>query len=235
MRLSRPLGQTVLSLFCWFHDVPRTVSNFQTGEPGCVFLDRVNEDNPLPGLGPIEASNPCGEQFLHDGDVCNLGALNATKIYDTETGKLNEAILRENVKTGIMMLEDVVDTFKLPVEKVSSMARKTRRTGLGLFGWAEYLILRGIAYDSEENLAEIRHFMGIFRDTAIEVSRELAKERGVFPLWYTSVYAKDGDERRNAFLTSMAPTGSYYPLFIPSDLHFQNRNYVDDRRSVWRC
>lgn len=182
----------------------RSVRALETPEE--VFDTSVFDDSHAYDSNGLVSHN-CGEQFLHDGDVCNLGAINATKVV-TPDGKLDEALLRDHVKTGIMMLDDVVDTFKLPVKKVMDRARQTRRLGLGLFGWAEYIIMRGIAYDSEENLAEIRRFMGIFKETAIETSRELAKERGVFPLWSESVYAKGGDRRRNAFLSSMAPTGT---------------------------
>jgi hypothetical protein len=134
-------------------------------------------------------------------------------VVDPVTKQLDKAKLADLVRTGIMMLDDAVDTFKLPVKKVQETSQLTRRTGLGLFGWAEYLILRGIPYDSEENLAEIREFMSTFRDAAIATTRELAQERGVFPLWSESVYAKDGDRRRNAYTSSLAPTGEYYSLF----------------------
>lgn len=116
-----------------FHEIVEAA--WSNGEPGCVFLDRVNQDNPLPHFGTIEASNPCGEQFLHDGDVCNLGAINAPKAFDPATGQLDVEKLKQMVRTGIMMLEDAIDTFKLPVEKVKKTSQLTRRIGLGLMGY----------------------------------------------------------------------------------------------------
>jgi ribonucleoside-diphosphate reductase alpha chain len=109
---------------------------WSNGEPGCVFLDRANETNPLPALGRIESSNPCGEQFLHDGDVCNLGAVNMS-VMVTPDGHPNMVRIKEAVRAGIRMLDCVVDTFRIPVEKVQTMSQMTRRCGLGIMGYKQ--------------------------------------------------------------------------------------------------
>lgn len=120
---------------------------WSNGEPGCVFLDRVNEDNPLPQFGRIHSSNPCGEQFLHDGDVCNLGALVLSNMV-TPDGKLDEETLMWSTAVGIRMLDNVIDTFEIPVDRVQSMARRTRRSGLGVMGYVYSVNIPSLSFCS---------------------------------------------------------------------------------------
>ena len=130
-------------------------------------------------------------------------------------GTLNGRGLYRTVATGIRMLDDVIDTFKIPVERVQQTALQTRRAGLGVMGWADYLIMRGIGYDTEEALREIAHVMQIFKGAAIDTTRKLAEEKGVFPVWAESIYAQHGDKRRNAYLSSCAPTGTTAMIVTP--------------------
>ena len=155
-----------------------------------------------------------GEQFLQDGDVCNLGAINLANF--VSNGLLDKEKLIFTVKTATRMLDNVIDTFNIPVKRVQEMSQKTRRCGEGLMGFAEYLIQRGIGYDTEEALEEIDVVMSLINEYSIRTTRELALEKGVFPAWNDSVYAKTNDRRRNAFLTSMAPTGTISMLMTPT-------------------
>jgi ribonucleoside-diphosphate reductase alpha chain len=112
-------------------------SAWSNGEPGCVFIDKVNETNPLPGLGRIEACNPCGEQFLHDGDVCNLGSINLEKF--VKENKVDYEKLRYVTKIATIMLDNVIDVSNFPSERVNKTSRANRRIGLGIMGFADML------------------------------------------------------------------------------------------------
>lgn len=183
------------------------------GEPGVVFIDEVNRKNPLPDLGPIYSSNPCGEQFLHAYDNCNLGSINMAAF--VKNGKLDEKRLREVTRTSVRMLDNVIDRFDFPVEKVTEMAIKNRRIGLGIMGFADMLYQLGIKYNSKEGYAMAERSMGIIQDEAHKTSRDLAKEKGEFPNWNKSVFAKGKKKvkMRNAALTTVAPTGSIAMMF----------------------
>ena len=159
-------------------------------------------------------SHNCSEQFLHDGDVCNLGSVNMACMI--KEGKLDKEKLKHAVHYGTRMLDCAIDTFRINIQRVQDMSRKTRRCGLGIMGFAEYLLQLNIPYNSPEALSCIDEFMSIFRQEAIETSRLLAGEKGVFPLWKESIYAEKDDPRRNAFLTCIAPTGATSMLITPS-------------------
>ncbi|RMF54754.1 adenosylcobalamin-dependent ribonucleoside-diphosphate reductase [Candidatus Woesearchaeota archaeon] len=179
---------------------------WRNGEPGCVFLDRVNETNPLPGLGRIEACNPCGEQFLHDGDVCNLGSINLEKF--VKDGKIDFERLKQVTRLAVRMLDNVIDQTEFPVERVNKVFRKNRRVGLGIMGFADMLYLLGIPYNSEEGFKTAEKVMKTINEEAHLMSQELAKEKGEFPNWDKSIYKKKGIKMRNAALTTIAPTGT---------------------------
>jgi len=176
------------------------------GEPGIVFIDEVNRTNPLPGLGPIDASNPCGEQFLHHYDVCNLGAINLATF--EKNGKVNWNRLAFVTKTAIRMLDNVIDTYDFPVDKVTEMAQKNRRIGLGIMGFADLLYRLGIAYDSPEGIAMGERLMKAIGKEAHKASATLAKEKGAFPNYTLSIFPKKKVKMRNAALTTVQPTGS---------------------------
>jgi len=177
------------------------------GEPGIVFIDEVNRTNPLPGLGPIDCSNPCGEQFLHHYDNCNLGSINLAQM--VTDGKVDWARLRRVTKISTRLMDNVIDLFEFPVSQVTELARKNRRIGLGIMGFADMLYQLGMAYDSKEGQKLGEKVMKTITDSAHEMSRELAKEKGAFQNWNLSVSAKKREaKRRNAALTTVAPTGS---------------------------
>ncbi|MBI4895860.1 MAG: adenosylcobalamin-dependent ribonucleoside-diphosphate reductase [Candidatus Aenigmarchaeota archaeon] len=179
---------------------------WNNGEPGVIFLDNINRTNPLPQLGRIEACNPCGEQFLHDGDVCNLGSINLDRF--VKDGKVEWDRLKHATRTAVRMLDNVIDLTDFPVEKVSRTFRSNRRVGLGIMGFADMLIQLGIGYNTEDGYRTGESVMRFIEETAHTMSRELAEEKGVFPNWQGSVYGQRGIKMRNAALTSIAPTGS---------------------------
>ncbi len=178
---------------------------WRNGEPGIIFIDVVNKFNPLPGLGPIESCNPCGEQYLHDGDVCNLGSINLDKF--VTAGGIDWDRLEFVTKTATRMLDNVIDITDFPVEKVNHVFRSNRRIGIGIMGFADLLYRLKIPYNSDEGVDMAEKIMKFINDRAHEMSQHLAKEKGVFPNWKLSVYAPHA-EMRNAALTCIAPTGS---------------------------
>ncbi|MBI4094654.1 MAG: adenosylcobalamin-dependent ribonucleoside-diphosphate reductase [Candidatus Liptonbacteria bacterium] len=174
------------------------------GEPGIVFIDEVNRTNPLPGLGAIDCSNPCGEQFLHHYDNCNLGSLNLAAF--VKDGKIGWARLKFATKTAVRLMDNVIDLFDFPVKAVTDLARKNRRIGLGIMGFADLLYQLGVGYNTAEGRRLAERIMKTVTDTAHEMSRELAKEKEPFPNLKLSIYMDD--PHRNAALTTVAPTGS---------------------------
>lgn len=179
---------------------------WNNGEPGAVFLDEVNRTNPVPALGRIETCNPCGEQFLHDGDVCNLGSINLAQL--AKRGQLYETRLREVTAIATRMLDNVIDNYGFAVDRVQQTATNNRRLGLGVMGFADLLYQLRIGYDTPEGFAMAERVMGIIQDEAHKTSRALADEKGVFRNWEKSVFAERGIKMRNAALTTVAPTGT---------------------------
>ena len=184
------------------------------GEPGIVYIDTVNRTNPLPGLGVIECSNPCGEQFLHPYDNCNLGSLNlAVFVRDT---KINWRRLKFVTRTATRILDNVIDEFDFPVPQVTELAQKNRRIGLGIMGFADMLYQLGIKYNSKEGYAMGEKVMSFINKAAHEMSEELAKGKRAFPNCQMSVFAKKKVKMRNAALTTVAPTGSISMMYDTS-------------------
>ncbi len=176
------------------------------GEPGVIFIDEVNRTNPLPGLGKIEACNPCGEQMLHDGDVCNLGSINLDRFVKNK--KINWERLKEVTILATRMLDNVVDLTNFPIERVNKVFRKNRRIGLGIMGFADMLFQLEIPYNSEAGYKTAKKIMKFITDQSHLASQELAKEKGVFPNYNLSVWKKKGIKMRNAAVTNIAPTGT---------------------------
>ncbi|GAB4142670.1 MAG: vitamin B12-dependent ribonucleotide reductase [Patescibacteria group bacterium] len=176
------------------------------GEPGVVFLDEVNKTNPLPELGRIEACNPCGEQFLHAGDVCNLGSINLEKFVKNK--KIDWDDLERTTRIAIRMLDNVIDRTDFPSERVNTMFRSNRRIGLGIMGFGNALFRLRVAYNSDEGRGLGEKFMKFINDVSHDESSKIAEEKGVFGNWDKSVYFKKGIKMRNAALTTCAPTGS---------------------------
>jgi ribonucleoside-diphosphate reductase alpha chain len=182
-------------------------SAWRNGEPGCVFIDTVNRSNPVPGCGPIECCNPCGEQFLHSGDACNLGAVNLEK-FVTADGRVDSERLADVVRVAVRMLDDVIDLTEFPVARVSNTFRANRRMGLGIMGLADMLFLLKLPYNSAEGREVAGSVMKLIRDTAIDESVKLGAEKGNFPHFDKSIWAGRYPTMRNASLTNVAPTGS---------------------------
>ncbi|HLV58123.1 MAG TPA: adenosylcobalamin-dependent ribonucleoside-diphosphate reductase [Natronosporangium sp.] len=180
---------------------------WHTGDPGLVFLDRVAADNPVPRLGRIEATNPCGEVPLLPYESCNLGSVNLARM--RSGGEVDWARLRATVRLGVRFLDDVIDVNRYPTPQVEQASRRTRKIGLGVMGLAELLAATGIPYDSEEAVALAGRIAATVAGEARQASRDLARERGPFPAWEDSELAARGEPpQRNAQLVSIAPTGT---------------------------
>jgi len=189
---------------------------WQYGDPGLVFIDRMNapSSNPIPSVGRIEATNPCGEQPLLPYDACNLGSINLAKLVvgggngSTAGRDIDWEELKRIIFTGVHFLDNVVEVNEFPVQKIREMVSNTRRIGLGVMGFADALFKLGVKYDSEEGIAWAKKMMKFVTETAREATVELAKVRGTFPLWNVSVFANTDYKPRNMALTTIAPTGT---------------------------
>ncbi|WP_372494116.1 adenosylcobalamin-dependent ribonucleoside-diphosphate reductase [Fuchsiella alkaliacetigena] len=176
---------------------------WKNGEPGIIFLDEVNQHNPVPNLGEIEATNPCGEQPLLPNEACNLGSINLAKF--VESGEVDWNQLKDTVRLAVRFLDNVIDMNNYPLAEIEEQVMKARKVGLGVMGFHELLIKLGIPYNSQEAVEMAKRVMSFINDNAHQYSQELAEEKGPFLAWEESDYEVP---QRNATLTTIAPTGS---------------------------
>ncbi len=214
---------------------------WKTGDPGIVFLDRINWDNPNPQLGEIESTNPCGEQPLLPYESCNLGSINLARMvrFTREGAEVDKEKLASVISTAVHMLDNVIDMNDYPIREIEDMSHATRRIGLGVMGFSDLLVQLGIPYNSNEALRVAEDVMSFIQRQTNEASAKLAEDRGVFPAWEGSVYNNpDLGPIRNSAPTTIAPTGTISiisgcssgiePLFALSYV----RNVMDNTRLV---
>jgi len=182
-------------------------SAWAIGDPGLIFIDRINKANPTKGLGPISATNPCGEQPLHPYESCNLGSINLSNFYipDRKDGFDWDRFARV-IDLAVRFLDNVIDVNKYPLPQIDEMSKGNRRIGLGIMGWADLLIKLKIRYDAPAALALADKIAAFLRRTAAAASAGLARQRGDFPNIAKSVYK--GRRMRNATVFTVAPTGT---------------------------
>ncbi len=223
---------------------------WETGDPGVVFLDRINAGpaNPVPEMGPIEATNPCGEQPLYPNEACNLGSLNLIRFLKGPTGNGHAGVdpsqridwdaMERTIRLAVHFLDDVINVNPYPDDLIDQAVKSNRRIGLGVMGWADLLVLLGVPYDSHEALALGEVTMQFINRIAHDESERLAEVRGPFPMWSKSIY-KGGKALRNSTVTTIAPTGTISiiagcssgiePLFA---LVFDRRGSLDGQLSL---
>ncbi|MDA8171973.1 MAG: adenosylcobalamin-dependent ribonucleoside-diphosphate reductase [Nitrospiraceae bacterium] len=184
---------------------------WETGDPGLIFIDVINRDNPTPKLGRIESTNPCGEQPLLPNEACVLGSVNLSKYAIAGGGeaRLDRDALGADVRMAVRFLDGVIDVNQYPVPEIEAMHRGNRKIGLGVMGFADLLILLGVRYDSPQGFTFAGELMRFIQEESHAASVALAAERGAFPNFKGSVWDKPGaPPMRNATVTTIAPTGS---------------------------
>ena len=217
---------------------------WKTGDPGLIFIDRVNQGtaNPIPPMGPIESTNPCGEQPLYPYDVCNLGSIFLTYFIKDIDGikEVDWEGLKTVVHQAVRFLDDVIEVNPFPLPQIRKVAFNIRRIGLGVGGWSDLLIGLGIPYDSQEAMNLAEKVMKFVQDEAVAESELLAKERGPFFLWPISIY-RDKTPRRHSTVTTIAPTGTISiiagsssgiePMFAIAYQHIVKDKHLDRKLS----
>ncbi len=184
----------------WFH-----------GDPGIVFIDRINKYAPVPSMGPIEATNPCGEQPLEPYGSCNLGSINLAKMVAEKNGdfQVDYEKLRKTVRIAVRFLDNVIDANKYPLKQIEEVNKKLRRIGLGVMGFSDMLIKLGVPYDSNEAVRLAEDLMNFINTEAWNMSRELGEKRGSFSAFSDSTLVAKGEKAvRNCSITTIAPTGT---------------------------
>lgn len=182
-------------------------SAWKNGDPGLILIDNVNRLNPTRAQGPIRATNPCGEQPLHDYESCNLGSINVFNFYKEDAkDKIDWDRFKDVIRMGVRFLDNVIDKNLYPLPEIDEMAKSNRRIGLGIMGFADLLIKMGIKYDTDEARNLGRKIIKFLKKEAVAASEKLAEERGSFPNIEQSIYK--GKKMRNATVLTIAPTGT---------------------------
>ncbi|MDD1717026.1 MAG: adenosylcobalamin-dependent ribonucleoside-diphosphate reductase [Methanoregulaceae archaeon] len=179
---------------------------WSSGDPGVLFFDSINEKNPVPGLGPMEATNPCGEQPLLPYESCNLGSINLTKY--VRKNEIDFDTLKESVHLGVEFLDAVIDVNRFIIPEIKEQTLLTRKIGLGVMGFADALIMLGIPYESKEALVLGDNLMAFIQEEGHAASKDLGERKGSFPAIDKSIYS--GTTMRNSTVTTIAPTGSIH-------------------------
>ncbi|MCX8160216.1 MAG: adenosylcobalamin-dependent ribonucleoside-diphosphate reductase [Candidatus Saccharicenans sp.] len=182
-------------------------SAWASGDPGLIFIDRINQFNPTRELGPITATNPCGEQPLHPYESCNLGSINVSNFYHPEKpDEFDWERFAGMIEIAVRFLDNVIDVNKYPLPQIAEMTRANRRIGLGIMGWADLLLKKKLRYDSPEALDFAEKLASFLREKADEQSEKLGQLKGSFPNINKSIFK--GKKRRNATVLTIAPTGT---------------------------
>lgn len=181
---------------------------WKNGDPGIIFLDRINRAHTTPHVMPIESTNPCGEQPLMPNESCNLGSINLANMLNENGTRIDYEHLRSVIQQSVRFLDNVVDMNKYPVDAIREVTLGSRKIGLGVMGWADLLYRMEIPYNSDKAIQLAETVMAFIQDEGHRSSQALAEERGVFPYWKGSTYETLGVKMRNSTVTTIAPTGT---------------------------